>query len=77
FGLSGSESIRAGVRIGLHTASEAFADRAYRPDGSLTARSSPDALVEDERLSAEQAVRMVTEGKVRTVEGTDIPIRAD
>ena len=43
FGLKGSLSIAAGKEIGLKTAEEAFADRRYESDGSLTPRSQPGA----------------------------------
>jgi UPF0271 protein len=43
FGLKGSLSIAAGKEIGLKTAEEAFADRRYDSDGSLTPRSQPGA----------------------------------
>jgi UPF0271 protein len=37
-GLPGSELLAAGNRLGLRVAAEAFADRSYEPDGSLTPR---------------------------------------
>jgi UPF0271 protein len=40
FGLSGSELVAAGDRAGLRVASEVFADRGYRPDGSLAPRGT-------------------------------------
>ncbi len=43
FGLAGSELIRAAESIGLRAASEAFADRTYRADGTLTPRTDPEA----------------------------------
>ena len=43
FGLKNSLSIAAGKEIGLNTAEEAFADRRYESDGSLTPRSQPGA----------------------------------
>ena len=43
FGLKNSHSIAAGKALGLHTADEAFADRSYESDGSLTPRSQPGA----------------------------------
>jgi UPF0271 protein len=43
FGLKNSHSIAAGKTLGLHTAEEAFADRRYESDGSLTPRSQPGA----------------------------------
>ncbi|MFC4600740.1 LamB/YcsF family protein [Cohnella hongkongensis] len=77
FGPAGSELLAAGERVGLRTASEAFADRTYQADGSLTPRRLPDAVLTDEERAAEQAVRMVTEGKVRTQQQTELAIRAD
>ena len=75
--LSGSEMIRAADEIGLPSASEVFADRAYEEDGSLRARSQPDAVIRDEAECAARVLRMVTEGKVTAVTGRDIDIRAD
>ncbi|EJL42921.1 UPF0271 protein YcsF [Brevibacillus agri] len=77
FGLAGSELTRAGEKIGLCTAHEVFADRTYQADGTLTPRTQPDALIADEAESLAQVVRMVTEGKVQSLQGVDVPIRAD
>jgi UPF0271 protein len=77
FGLSGSELISAGERAGLTTASEVFADRTYRRDGALTPRREPGAVIVDHELAAEQAVRMVTEGRVASRDGEDVEVRAD
>lgn len=46
---------------------EGFADRRYRPDGSLTPRNQPDAFVEDPNVAVEQAQRLVAEQGVRTL----------
>jgi UPF0271 protein len=43
FGLKGSLSIEVAQAMGLKTAEEAFADRRYESDGSLTPRSQPGA----------------------------------
>jgi UPF0271 protein len=77
FGLSGSELIRAGERIGLRTASEVFADRACRSDGSLASRRLPGAFIEDPGEAAARAARMIREGCVATLDGTEIAVRAD
>jgi 5-oxoprolinase (ATP-hydrolysing) subunit A len=77
FGLSGSELIAAGERVGLRTASEAFADRSYQDDGSLTSRRLPGAMLEDESTAIEQVLRLVKEGRVRSQQGTDVDVRAD
>ncbi|MDQ3533456.1 MAG: LamB/YcsF family protein [Actinomycetota bacterium] len=77
FGLSGSELISAGEKAGLRTASEAFADRTYQPDGKLTSRRQPGAMIEDLNRAADQAVRLVREGRVASLQGVDVDVRAD
>ncbi|WP_067934458.1 LamB/YcsF family protein [Alicyclobacillus kakegawensis] len=77
FGLSGSELVQAGERIGLRTASEVFADRTYQSDGSLTPRRQPDALISDTDRAVQQVIRMVKEGKVLSRQGVDVAIAAD
>ena len=47
FGLKGSLSIEVAKQMGLQTAEEAFADRRYESDGSLTPRSQPGACFTD------------------------------
>jgi UPF0271 protein len=46
-GLPESELVAAGQAVGLPTAGEAFADRAYRPDGTLVPRTEPGAVIEE------------------------------
>src|SRR5438128_12145657 len=74
FAAGESELARAGERHGLHLAREVFADRNYMPDGSLVARSSPDAFVRDPIEAADRVIRMLREGKVRAINGADIPV---
>jgi len=76
-GLAGSEMIRSARRLGLRAAEEAFADRAYQPDGSLVPRGQPGALIHDPEEVARRAVRLVTQGKVAAIDGTELSIRAD
>jgi UPF0271 protein len=77
FGLSGSVSINEGKAIGLKTWSEVFADRTYQEDGSLTLRSQPNALIEEEAKAITQVLQMVQKGTVTTITGKEIPITAD
>ena len=77
FGLAGSESIKAGEKIGLRTASEVFADRSYQTDGSLTPRNLPGAMIEDDEAAIAQVLRMVKEGKVKSLTGGDVAVKAD
>ena len=77
YGLSGSVMIDMAQEEGLQTANEVFADRTYQPDGSLTPRSQPDALITHEALMLEQVLRFIQEQRVRTITGEEIPIKAD
>ena len=76
-GLSGSKMLEAADKIGLRSAREVFADRAYEEDGSLVARTKPGAMITDEDEAVARVIRMIREGKVTAVTGKDIPIRAD
>jgi len=76
-GLAGSESVKAARAVGLRGKGEVFADRAYNPDGSLVHRARPGALIEEPRVVARRAVRMVTEGRVASVTGEDVQVIAD
>ncbi len=77
YGLSGSEMIKAGKKIGLKTANEVFADRTYMEDGTLTPRSKENALIKDKNQAISQVLKMVIEQKVGTVSGVEVPISAD
>jgi UPF0271 protein len=63
----------AGVRV----VSEAFADRGYRPDGSLVPRGQPGAVRTEPAEVAAQAVGIVTRGMVASEDGTDVPVLAE
>jgi len=62
---------------GLQVGVIGMADRAMNDDGTLVLRSEPGAVIHDPDVIAERTVRMVTEGLVRTVTGTDLPIACD
>lgn len=68
------EAARArGLRVGIL----GLADRAYNDDGTLVSRREPGAVLTDEHEIAERALRMVTEQRVRSVNGHDISIACD
>jgi 5-oxoprolinase (ATP-hydrolysing) subunit A len=71
----GSALLAAGERLGLEVIAEAFGDRRYRKDGSLVPRSEEGALLLDLDDAASQAERLVSLGRVVTIEGEEIPIR--
>ena len=74
FAPSESELDRAAAAIGLEIAPEIFADRNYLPDGSLVPRSKANAFVHDPAEAADRIIRILREGKVRAVDGTDISV---
>jgi UPF0271 protein len=76
-GLADSELTRAGEAAGLRVAHEAFADRRYEADGSLTSRREVDAVIEDVDAAVCQAVAIATSGKVFVRSGGERAIRAD
>jgi 5-oxoprolinase (ATP-hydrolysing) subunit A len=67
FGLAGSLMLEVWAGLGFPVAAEAFADRAYEPDGSLRPRSLPGALITDPDAAADQALRLVRQGRARTL----------
>lgn len=77
FGPPRSAILAAGAAAGLVTVVEAFADRAYEADGSLTPRSRPGAVIQDPAVVAARAVRMVVDGVVAASGGVELAIRAD
>jgi 5-oxoprolinase (ATP-hydrolysing) subunit A len=77
YGLSGSETRAAAATAGLRFVDEVFADRTYRPDGSLTPRTEPHALIHDPVTMLSQVLTMVRHRQVRAISGTLIPIRTD
>lgn len=77
YGLSGSGLEEVAQAFGLQYVHEVFADRSYQEDGSLTPRSEANALIHDAGEAVQQVKDMVERGKVKTVSGAYIPIRAD
>jgi UPF0271 protein len=77
-GLSGSRAMQqAAQATGLRFAAEAFADRAYNPDGTLVSRRLPDSVLTDPAQAAAQAVRMVKEQIVLAHDGTRVTLAAE
>ena len=76
FAPDNSELARAGVVNGLSIAREVFADRNYLSNGWLVPRSRSDALLHDPGEAATRALRMLRKGKVKSVDGVDVEVRA-
>ncbi|MFL6545525.1 MAG: 5-oxoprolinase subunit PxpA [Candidatus Udaeobacter sp.] len=77
FAPDNTELARAGETHGVQIAREIFADRNYLNDGWLVPRTRPDALLRDPKEAAERVLRMLREGKVRSVEGRDVDVRGE
>jgi UPF0271 protein len=76
YGLSGSEFVQAAALMQLSFCPEVFADRTYQDDGSLTPRSLPNAVIENQAQSVQQAVQMAKYGRVQTVSNKTIHVQA-
>jgi UPF0271 protein len=66
----GSVLAQAGSAAGLRVVAEAFADRAYLPDGRLAPRPAPGAVIHDPAAVVARAVRMAVDGSVVAVDGS-------
>jgi UPF0271 protein len=76
-GLPGSEVLRLAEAAGLRAVSEAFADRAYNPDGTLTSRSQPGSVLEDPEAVAARVLQMTTGEAISAIDGSDLSISAE
>lgn len=76
-GLANSVMIEAANEIGLQTASEVFADRAYTQQGMLVSRSLAGAVIHDSKYCNERVLQMLKNGTVQDIDGNTIAIKAD
>ena len=76
-GLVGSAFFTEAARLGLRTVAEAFADRAYQPDGRLVSRREQGAVLHDPDVIAERVVAMVGAGQVTAVDGSVVDIEVE
>ena len=75
--LIGDAFVKLSTGHAANLAAEAFADRAYQPDGSLAPRSQPGAVIHDVDAVVARAVAMVTEQTVTATDGSLIEFEAD
>jgi UPF0271 protein len=76
-GLAKSALFDAAGSLGLRCVAEAFADRAYTPDGQLVSRREPGAVIHDPDVVAERVATMIGRGQVTAIDGSLIPIAAE
>ena len=75
-GLPGSAWLRLAGEAGLTTVGEAFADRAYTPEGTLVSRREAGAVLHDPDEIAQRCIRIATKGEVVAVDGSVVPAPA-
>jgi UPF0271 protein len=64
-------------RRGLRTVPEAFADRAYTPQGTLVPRNQDGAVLRNPAEIAERVATMVESGRVTAIDGTMIRVAVE
>lgn len=75
--LAGSELIELARNEGLQCVAEAFADRAYTPQGTLVSRREPGAVLHDPQIVAQRMLRLVQDGTIEAIDGSRTRIQAD
>ncbi|MCF6525283.1 LamB/YcsF family protein [Streptomyces sp. JJ36] len=75
-GLEGSALHEAAADAGLAAVPEAFADRGYRPDGTLVPRTETGAVLSDPGQVLKRAVTLARDGEVTAVDGSTVTVRA-
>lgn len=75
-GLAGGVVLPIAEKAGVAVAAEAFADRAYQPDGQLVSRTQPGAVLHDPVEVAQRMLGMVEHGVLPSIDGSEVAIDA-
>ncbi|RAU98048.1 LamB/YcsF family protein [Mycobacterium colombiense] len=76
-GMADSAFFEEATRRGLRTVAEAFADRAYRPDGRLVSRRDRGAVLADPAVIADRVAAMVDSGRITAIDGTQLTLKVE
>ena len=76
-GLPGSVFLRAAEKAGLRAVPEFFVDRAYTREGTLVSRREAGAVLDDPDDVSARVLRLVTDGVVTAIDGSDVAVRAE
>ena len=76
-GQAGSSVLEVWHSMGLRFAAEAFADRAYEPDGALRKRTLSGALLDDPARAAQQAIDIAVRHRVIASDGSELTVEAN
>jgi UPF0271 protein len=74
--LGGSPLVDWARAAGLRVIAEAFADRAYTPQGTLVSRREQGAVLHDAADVAQRMLRLVREGPVQAIDGSVARVEA-
>lgn len=74
---AGSIQVEVARERGLKVGEEAFADRSYQEDGSLTPRQLPGAMIEEIDRAVVQALGLIRDHAVQTVSGASLTLNTD
>ena len=74
--LAGSPLVRWAQDAGLRVIAEAFAHRAYTPQGALVSRREKGAVLHDSALVAQRMLRLVRDGVIQAIDGSLARVQA-
>jgi len=75
--LAGSAIVSWARDAGLRVVSEAFADRAYTPEGALVSRRAAGAVLHDSAEISARMLRLVQDGVIPATDGSLVKLQAD
>ncbi len=76
-GLPRSVVLKLAEVAGLRTAHEAFADRAYTPEGHLVSRKEKDSVLHDPEQIARRCIAMATGEPIKDINGDPLTLQPD
>ncbi|HTM77102.1 MAG TPA: LamB/YcsF family protein, partial [Devosia sp.] len=68
--LDNSQQVRAAKAVGMPLIREAYADRAYTPDGLLVPRGQPNAVIHDTDTVIQRCLRLARSGEIVANDGS-------
>ncbi|MDO5726752.1 MAG: 5-oxoprolinase subunit PxpA [Bowdeniella nasicola] len=75
--LPNSEISRQAEAANIRPVIEAFADRAYTPDGTLVSRRENGAVLHDANEVSARMVKLVESGTITAIDGTEVHLAAE
>lgn len=74
--MASSKMVEGAKKSGVRYVEEVFADRAYTNEGNLVSRNVAGSVIHDPNEIAQRVLTMVTDKKVKSIDGKDVPINA-